>query len=297
MSPSPRRANLPEFLALERLVGDEFRAAGVATKYRRQELYGGQSMAQALLAAGATIAADRAPHSIHAYFLRAGDSASDFTLSVTRDRDGSRFSHRRVEAQQDGTDFFTASMSFEVPSLGVERQLNQPPAVDPPESLPADLAAPLLYGIDYRVPSQNAAPDFPDYADLARVLPTTFWARSAQPLPADPLLHAALLLYLSDWSHGMAEGHSGQWTMSASLDHSMWFHRPHRVDEWSLFHLAPQRAAGGRGWYSGHVYDRAGVHVASFVQESVYGRIAAGDSAASEPSTATPSHSTTSTAR
>jgi acyl-CoA thioesterase-2 len=263
---------LPDVLAIETVAEDVFRAAGIQTRYRRQALYGGQSMAQALLAAGATMPPDRTPHSLHTYFLRGGDGAVDYTLRVTRERDGSRFSNRRVEGTQNGSDVFVMSTSFQVPCEGVDRQLNQAPEVEAPESLES-MRAPLLYGIDYRVPpSTETAPDFPEFADLAHVLPTTWWVRSHEALPDDPVLHAALLTYVSDWSNGMVGGHSGTWSMGVSLDHTMWFHRPHRLDEWTLFHLAPQRAFGGRGWYSGHVYDRDGAHVATFTQEVVYGR-------------------------
>jgi acyl-CoA thioesterase-2 len=286
MTASPASAHLPDVLALTRLDSDSFRAAGIATTYRRQALYGGQGMAQALLAAGATVETDYVPHSLHAYFLSSGESSEDYTLRVSRERDGARFANRRIVAEQGDKALFTMNTSFQVPSAGIDRQMSTASDVESPESLESG-RAPLLYGLDYRVPHQTDAPDFPEFADLARILPTKFWVRALEPLPDDPLLHAALLAYVSDWSNGLVAGHVGRWKMSVALDHAMWFHAPHRLDEWTLFELTPQRAAGGRGWYTGHVYNQDGMHAATFTQEAVYGRIEDVDDSSSSRNTDT----------
>jgi acyl-CoA thioesterase-2 len=262
---------LQEILAFDRLEDDLFRAR--PNDDPRERLYGGQVAAQALLAAGATVAPDRAPHSLHGFFLRSGKAGAGYDIRVTRDLDGNRYSNRRVEAHQDGKLIFTMTVSFQAASPGIERQLSDPPTVEDPESLPSEWA-PLLVDIDYRVPAHKEA-DFtlPERPGIAHLLPTRFWVKSRVPLPDEPLVHAAVLTYISDWSSGLVAGHEGPWVASISLDHAIWFHRHIRLDEWTLFHLAPRNAASGRGWYSGHVYDRSGVHGTTFTQEALYGRM------------------------
>jgi acyl-CoA thioesterase-2 len=264
-------ATLQNILTLEQLDDAEFRAA--PNDDRRERLYGGQVAAQALIAAGATVPEGREPHSLHGYFLRSGRAGAGYTLRVMRDLDGNRYSNRRVEAYQDGALLFTMTVSFQTPSPGVNRQLSDAPRVDSPDASER-VAAPLLVDIDYRVPSHAEADiQIPDSQGLLKsVLPTKFWVRSKVALLDSPLVHAAVLTYVSDWSSGLVAGHQGPWVASISLDHAMWFHRPIRLDEWTLFHLSPRNAADGRGWYAGHVFSQNGVHGTTFTQEALYGR-------------------------
>ncbi len=261
---------MQDVLKLEQLDDNAFVSRPVLEG--RDRLYGGQVAAQALLAAGATVGPGRSPHSMHGYFLRRGDPDTDYTLHVMRDLDGNRFSNRRVEAHQHGETLFTLTASFQVPTTGVERQLSAAPDVEGPESLPAEQTA-LLVDIDYRVPEHDEADvRLPERPEIPHLLATKFWVRSKVALPDDPVMHAAVLTYISDWSSGLVAGHVGPWIVTVSLDHAMWFHRQIRLDEWTLFDLAPRNAAGGRGWYSGHVYDRDGVLGTSFTQEALYGQ-------------------------
>ncbi|HEY3736977.1 MAG TPA: acyl-CoA thioesterase domain-containing protein, partial [Jatrophihabitans sp.] len=263
--------SLWDVLTLDQLDDDLFRTRAIEDE--RDRLYGGQVAAQALLAAGATVPGDRVPHSFHAYFLRRGKAGASYDLRVIRDLEGNRYSSRRVEAIQDGELLFTMSASFQVPSLGHERQLAETIEAEDPESLEPNRLA-LLLSIDYRIPTHPEAEWLsPPHPGAKRFLPTRFWARCELALPDEPLLHAAVQTYISDWSSGMVAGHRGQWHPSTTLDHTMWFHRPLRLDDWVLFHLAPRNASGGRGWYSGTVHDRDGVHGTTFAQEGLYGRI------------------------
>jgi acyl-CoA thioesterase-2 len=250
---------LLDILQLEQVESDAFRSVHVSDGGRRA--YGGQLVAQALIAAGRTVSADRQPHSLHGYFLRGGERNRTLDLRVSRDHDGNRFSARRVEVSQGRQLIFTLSASFHSASDGLDRQVSDPPDGGDPDALPpAEL--PGLVSFDYRVPEHSQSNGF---------LPTRYWARCEVPLPDDRLVHAAALGYLSDWSTGLAALHEGPWRPSPSLDHAVWFHRPFRLDDWVLVELTPHSAAGGRGWYTGAVYSRAGVLIASVTQESLYG--------------------------
>jgi acyl-CoA thioesterase-2 len=220
-------------------------------------LYGGQVAAQALVAAGRTVDPARPPHSLHCYFLRAGDPAVPTEFGVERDRDGRSFSARRVTASQGGRVVLSMVCSFAVREDGPEQDVDPMPPAGPPEAArPGDL--PRLFDMEARYPAQP----FPDGP-----WPTRVWARTTVPLPPDPLLHASVLTYLSDLFTGTA-GLAGAGRMSSTtLDHALWFHRPSRLDDWVLMDLTPRTAAGGRGWYTGTVHDSGGRLAASMAQE------------------------------
>lgn len=245
-------------LELERLHRDLFRATTVFDD--PYGLYGGQVAAQALLAAGRTVPEDRLPHSLHGYYLRGGDAARPTLFRVYRDRDGRSFSARRVVAVQDGDVIFTMSASFHMQEPGLDRQVDPVPEAPDPGDLPA-FALPRLYSMESRRPPQP-------YPGIA--WPTRFWARCTADLPASRLEHACVLTYLSDISTGLAPLHDQTWHSGSSLDHAVWFHRPVRMDDWVLLDLVPHSAAAGRGWYTGTVHTRDGVHGASLTQEALF---------------------------
>jgi acyl-CoA thioesterase-2 len=225
-------------------------------------LYGGQVAAQALRAAGLTVADGRVPHSLHGYYLRSGDAARPTIFRVDRDRDGRSFSARRVVAVQGGKVIFNMSASFHTPEKDTDRQMHRPPDVPAPGGLsPAVL--PRLFSIDGRVPPQPY-PDAP--------WPTRFWARSAVRLPDDPLLHACVLTYVSDIFTGLSPVDHADVSCGPSLDHAVWFHRPVRLDEWVLMDLVPHTVAAGRGWYTGTIHGHDGVLAASLTQETLFRR-------------------------
>jgi acyl-CoA thioesterase-2 len=257
--PSTDPDALLKLLDLEPLELNLFRSSVVFDD--NWSLYGGQVAAQALIAAGRSVEPDRPPHSLHGYFLRPGDSKRPMVFQVFRDRDGGTYSARRVVAIQDGEVIFNMSASFHRADQGPDLQVvNRPPGIAPPEgSTPLDL---------FRLFSYEAV--LPPYDGPRLEFPTRFWARTTVSLPDDPLLHSAVLTYLSDISTGLTPLHSAEGRSTASLDHAVWFHRPARADDWILSDLVPASSAEGRGWYTGSMFDPAGTLVASLAQETLF---------------------------
>jgi acyl-CoA thioesterase-2 len=247
-----------DVLALEEIDRDLYRANSVFND--PFPLYGGQVAAQALRAAGLTVPEGSYPHSLHGYYLRSGDAARPTIFRVDRDRDGRSYSARRVVALQGGEVIFNMSASFHRDEDGVDRDFTSAPEVPEPEGLPG-AALPRLFSMEGRLPPEPY-PGTP--------WPTRFWARCTADLPADPLLHACVLTYLSDISTGLAPYHDSAATFGSSLDHVIWFHRPARLDEWVLMDLVPQSIAGGRGFYSGTIRTVDGSLAASIAQESLF---------------------------
>jgi acyl-CoA thioesterase-2 len=260
---APPDASLVALLDLEPLERDLFRASTVFDD--PFPLYGGQVAAQALLAAGCTVPAERVPHSLHGYFLRSGDAGRTTLFRVDRDRDGRSFSSRRVVAVQDAEVVFSLSASFQDPEEGLDLQVEPAAGVPAPETLPP-LAMPRLFSFEARLPPQPHE----------RSWPTRFWARCTEPLPADEdgadLLHAAVLTYLSDIMTGLSPLAADGFRPTTSLDHAMWFHRTARADDWMLVDLVGRTTGGGRGWYTGSLSSRDGVLRASITQESLFRR-------------------------
>jgi acyl-CoA thioesterase-2 len=225
-------------------------------------LFGGQVAAQALMSAGLSVDPDRSPHSLHGYFLRAGDASRPTIFQVYRDRDGGSYSARRVVALQGGEVIFNMSASFHVAEGGVDDQVTSMPQVpSPAESRPYEL--PRLFSMEGRLPPQPYA---------AALWPTRVWARTYEALPDSELIHACALTYLSDLSTGIAPIEGDTSIPTSSLDHAVWFHRPCRMDEWVLMDLVPHSVAGARGWYSGSAFNESGVLVASLTQEMLFRR-------------------------
>ena len=239
---------------------DLYRANHIVT--HDQPLYGGQVAGQALAAAGATVPHERWPHSLHGYFLRPGDSNRPTLFRVERDRDGRSVSARRVIAIQSGKVIFNLAASFQQPQAGPEAQVTVMPQVAAPTDLPVH-TFPRQTAFDVRVVATG-----PDEAPY----PTRFWARCRADLPADVLLHACVLTYLSDASTGVVDHLGPDWRPAASLDHSLWLHRPVAVDEWVLVDLVGHVLNGGRGLYAGSVFSSDGTLVATLSQEMIFRR-------------------------
>ncbi|WP_245654391.1 acyl-CoA thioesterase [Streptomyces violens] len=256
--PAPAGVSLPELLDLETVDRDLYRGNVVFDE--PFALFGGQVAAQALMAAGRTVGPDRAPHSMHGYFLRAGDSGRPTVFRVERDRDGRSYSARRVVALQDGEVIFSMSTSFHITEAGRDLQATPVPDAPPPDTLPTG-TMPRLASFEARQPQQP----YPEAS-----WPTRFWARCTADLGDDPLLHTAALTYLSDVLSGLAPLRDESWTPMSSLDHAVWFHRPVRLDDWVLLDLVPHTTGGGRGWYTGTVSSADGVLRASLTQEQLY---------------------------
>lgn len=275
---------LLDLLELERLDLDLYRGRQPETALQR--VFGGQVAAQALWAACQTVSDDVSVHSLHSYYLRPGDTAVPIVYDVERIRDGRSFSTRRVVARQHGKSIFYLTASFHIDELGFDHQ-DAMPAVPAPEECPTmgDMYREVTGQDDDRSwESEWAALDVRYAADsgtggaLARgdePARTQIWLKAADSVPADPVLNTCVLTYASDLTllgvalvpHGLIIGSSS--LQLASLDHSMWFHRPFRADEWMLYDQHSPSASGGRGFALGRVYSRDGVLIASVAQEGL----------------------------
>jgi acyl-CoA thioesterase-2 len=249
-------------------------------------VFGGQVLAQSLVAAQRTIAEDRYVHSMHGYFLRPGNVELPITFSVDRIHDGRSFSTRRTQAYQEGQPILSMIASFQDADDGFEHQMDMPTGLPEPESLPS--AAEALGDLDHPIakywatqrPFDMRHVESPLFlsVDGPRVAHQAVWLKAIGTLPDEPNLHRAALAYLSDYSilesifrrHGLAWSTPG--LKAASLDHAMWFHRFGRVDEWLLYVQESPTATGGRGLSQGRIYSRDGVLLASVAQEGMVRR-------------------------
>lgn len=248
-------------------------------------VFGGQVFAQALVAARRTVDGAREAHSVHGYFILPGDLAAPIVYFVDRLRDGNSFTTRRVTAIQHGQAIFNLSASFHLAEPGLEHQ-EEMPSVPPPEELAPELE--LIREMADRIPeslrpvlTQDRPIDFrpvtPGDPFRAEVRPPVrqVWFRAIHQLPDDAITHQAVLAYASDYGllptalgpHGVAFRSKG--LQMASLDHSLWMHRPFRADEWLLYCMDSPAAAGARGFVRGSIYRRSGELVASVAQEGL----------------------------
>jgi acyl-CoA thioesterase-2 len=246
-------------------------------------VFGGQVLAQCLVAAAKTIEGERPVHSLHGYFLRAGDITKPITFSVDRLRDGRSFSTRRVQAFQSDEPIFSMIASFQESDPGISHQDEMPTGIPDPEQLPS--AHDLLGEINHPVaqywakarPFDMRHVGSPIYfkVDGEPVAHQAVWIKALGTLPADVSLHTAALAYVSDYTilepifrrHGIAWTHEG--LKSASLDHAMWFHRQAKVDEWMLYVQESPSAQGGRGLSLGRIFSREGLLLATVAQEGM----------------------------
>ncbi|WP_030749970.1 acyl-CoA thioesterase II [Streptomyces griseus] len=275
--------DLLDLLDLERIEQDIFRGRSRSAIVPR--VFGGQVAAQAMVAAGRTVPADRLAHSLHAYFLVPGDPGAPIVYEVDRIRDGRSFTTRRVVAVQHGRPIFHLSASFQAYEEGLDHQAGMPAAPDP-ESLPTAeemLPRHLPEDIARRLVEARAAVDLryagtPPWGSVGepREPRSQVWFRTNGKLADDPLLHVVLATYVSDMtlldSVLLAHGRGG-WAVGdvvgASLDHAMWFHRPFRADDWLLYDQESPSAAAGRGLGQARIWTRDGRLAISVIQEGV----------------------------
>ena len=243
-------------------------------------IYGGQVVAQSVIAAQRTLPADRVLHSLHGYFLRPGDARQGVTLAVDRIHDGRSFATRRTQAFQNGVPIWSMIASFQDADPGLEHSEPMPEGIPIPESLtPDEERTPGIHGgsrslltlppIEVRHVEQPiwGTPD-PTRSNRQHV-----WMRMRARLPEDAALHRAALAYMSDTSiqEPVLRAHGLCWQTEglkvASLDHAMWWHRFARADEWLLHVQESPNARGGRGLGRSRVYTRDGILVATISQE------------------------------
>jgi acyl-CoA thioesterase-2 len=248
-------------------------------------VFGGQVLAQALVAARRTVEGPREAHSLHGYFILPGDLAAPIVYFVERLRDGTSFTTRRVTAIQHGRAIFEFSASFHVEESGFTHQSDMP-AVPPPEAVTPELE--LIREMAHRIPEQLRpvlTQDRPiDFRPVSPVDPfrpeprpprKCAWLRAVDRLPDEPLVHHAVLAYASDYGllgaallpHGVSFRSRGM--QVASLDHALWMHRRFRADEWLLYVMDSPLASGARGFTRGMVFTRDGQLVASVAQEGL----------------------------
>ncbi len=244
-------------------------------------VFGGQVLAQSLVAAQRTIDPARVAHSMHGYFLRPGQLDKPITFSVDRIHDGRSFSTRRTQALQDGLPILSMIASFQDSDQGLDHQVDMPADLPDPESLPTaaeilgDFDHPIAQSWAYERPFDLRHIPSPIYLTVegAHVAHQAVWFKTIRAMPDDENLHRAALVYASDFTiqESVLRRHGLPWVTPglkvASLDHAMWIHRFGRVDEWMLYLQESPNAVGGRGLGLGRIYTRAGVLVASVAQE------------------------------
>jgi len=274
--------DLLKVMTLERLELDLFR--GESRDIGSPQVFGGQVLGQALMAATATVE-NRVVNSLHAYFLRRGDFNAPIVYEVDRARDGNHFSTRRIVAIQHGAQIFNMSASFQTPESGVEHQLAMPD-VPPPEELPnfddqvrdllPQLPASMRRALEQKRPFEFRPVQPPSFLKPQKSPPLKhMWFRAVAKLPDDEPLHRCLLAYASDFHlldtammpHALSL--TSPQVMIASIDHAMWFHRDVRVDDWLLYSTDSPSASGSRGFARGSVFSRDGRLIASTSQEGL----------------------------
>ena len=245
----------------------------------QQRIFGGQVVAQCLMAANQTVESELNAHSLHAYFLRAGDPSSPIDFEVDPIRDGRSFSTRRVVARQKGEAIFNTSISYHCEEEGVSHCFTMP-EIPAPRSKADDLSGFRgfttkpgdpnlidLYQIERQRVTQYLAEEQPP---LGRS-----WFRAVGPLPDDRAMHQAALVMISDYSLLSTVFYPHPFSnpikhfMAASLDHAIWFHHPGKMDDWVLYDCDSPRAGGGRGFSRGFLWSQDGTLLASTAQESL----------------------------
>lgn len=247
-------------------------------------VFGGQVLAQSIIAASRTVD-EGTIHSLHAYFLRAGDATAPIVYDVDRNRDGRSFKSRRVVAIQHGRPIFTLAASFQLEQEGLTHQFDMPD-VPMPEELSSESNVPedkieQIPPLMRRWFNRTGPFDFRpvEKVDIFNPSPRPphkhIWFRLSEKIDASELMHRALMAYASDFHlvgtatlpHGVSMITDD--LVMASLDHAMWFHRPVRVDDWLLYACDSPSSSGGRGLARGLIFDRRGRLVASTMQEGM----------------------------
>jgi acyl-CoA thioesterase-2 len=260
---------------------------GQSQKMPHGRVFGGQVLAQGVIAAGRTVPPQpgepgRVLHSLHAYFMRPGDDTRPIHFSVETMRDGRSFSTRRVHAIQHGKPILSMIASFQEPAGGLDHQ-DPMPDVPGPEGLRS--LSDVFAGIDHpgarhlaegrAIEQRHVEGNLYLTPGPERVARQHVWLRAIGALPDDPLVHSAVLAYASDYSllEPVIRRHGMVWTdrrlRPASLDHSMWFHRPGRADEWVLYASESPSAQGGRGLGLGKMFAADGTLIATVAQEGM----------------------------
>ncbi|MCB1466316.1 MAG: acyl-CoA thioesterase II [Rhizobiaceae bacterium] len=276
--------DLLNILDLEQLEHNLFRGRSPNTSWQR--VFGGQTIAQALVAAQRTVEPERNVHSLHGYFMLGGDPKVPIVYEVDRIRDGHSFTTRRVVAIQHGKAIFSLEASFQVEESGLEHQTSMPRDVPRPETLPSQQELIARYGdaipkavLSYwkrERPIEVRPVTMDHYTSREKLAPEQHvWMRFVGTSPEDRHIRSAMLAYISDitlldtstFAHGRAIFDPD--IQGASLDHAMWFHRSHPLDGWLLYTTDSPSTQGARGFTRGSIYAEDGTLIASVAQEGL----------------------------
>jgi acyl-CoA thioesterase-2 len=284
-TPETLVADLLDLLTLKPLGDDRFEGPRKVDGIGR--VFGGQVIAQALVAAQSTVGDERPAHSLHAYFLRGGSEDHPLEIAVERVFDGGSFSNRRITATQQGKAVLAASVSFHKREDGPGHQAARMPDVPPPEELEAehvllarywdeiaDSAPPIILRprpVEVRAVDPGALLDRRPGPPVQNV-----WFKVRSALPDAPPIHRAILAYWTDMRlmatsllpHPLAFARGD--VRGASLDHALWFHAEARVDDWLLYAMESPWSGGARGLNHGRIFTRDGALVASVAQEGMF---------------------------
>lgn len=276
--------SLIDLITLDKVSENVFEGDNYITPWGR--VFGGQVLGQALHAAYQTVPTDRLAHSMHGYFILAGDVNQPIRYEVDVIRDGGSFTTRRVVAKQNDTPIFVMSASFQLKQEGFEHQITMPNVL-PPDSLLNDYEQikhlktihPKLYkrltiihpnAIEFR-PVEN----FYKSIEAKQKPYRHVWFKSKEKTEISLPMHHQLLAYSSDYNllTTAAVPHLDKALRSnlffASLDHAIWFHNDCKIDEWMLYATDSPYAGGSRGFSRGNIFNEEGKLIASVVQEGL----------------------------
>lgn len=271
-------------LDLERLEHNLFRGRSPSSSWQR--VFGGQTIAQSLVAAQRTVDDGRQVHSLHGYFMLPGDPKTPIVYEVDRIRDGGSFTTRRVVAIQHGRAIFSLEASFQVPEEGLDHQVPMPLDAPDPDGLATQQEIISQFGSmvpegirrywERERPIEMKPIMLQHYTSREKLEPRqNIWIRTTGPVPADHATQCAVLAYMSDmtlldtstFAHGRAIFDRD--IQAASLDHAMWFHRANPLDDWLLYSQDSPSTSGGRGFTRGALHARDGTLIASVAQEGL----------------------------
>jgi acyl-CoA thioesterase II len=286
-TPESLVARITRLLTVTPLGEDRFQGSRMPGGVGR--VFGGQVIGQALMAATAAVEPDRIAHSLHAYFMRGGSEDHEITYRVERDFDGGSFSTRRVIALQQDRPILSMTASFQKLEQGFEHQ-DVMPDVPPPEDLPNEFEQ--RAHVAHLIPEEKREEFLRPRAIEFRAVenrhwmssepqpPVTHsWFRTVAPLPDDPVMHRAMLAYMSDMTllGTCSLPHGVSWMkgeiMGASLDHALWLHGDFRCDDWLLYVTESPWAGRGRGFNRGKIFTRDGRLIADATQEGLIRKI------------------------
>jgi acyl-CoA thioesterase-2 len=283
LTPQQLADGLVRVLDVEKVEDDFYR--GIATPGGRGRSFGGQVIAQALMAAIRTVPTDRPAHSLHGYFMRPGDATKPVLYQVERDRDGGSFTTRRVVAVQNGAPILNLAASFHIAEPGLTHQDDMPDVPGPEdlkteEQIAAGMAGelPEMFLKWLRIPRPvefRPVTLRPPFSRDRRSATQSVWMRVTGNIGDDPAIHRAALAFASDFGllgtatvlHGKAFADADM--QYASLDHAMWFHDEFRADDWLLYCMDSPWAGGARGFNRGRIFTRDGRLIANATQEGL----------------------------